>query len=78
MKTAYNSRYVCDNCGKYHSNGSKAQEKCELEMEVKRLRKFETFVKHIYEHSDKSKELENWVMCKICKRSFREIINGNK
>ena len=33
MGLPYN-RYVCDNCGKYHLNGSKAQEKCEKEVEI--------------------------------------------
>ncbi len=36
MSIAYKSRYMCGTCGKYHKNGSKPQEKCELIEEISR------------------------------------------
>lgn len=35
--------------------------------------KFKEFVEHIYNHSDKSIPLEDWVLCKICNKTFKQI-----
>ena len=34
MSLAYKARYLCDGCGAYHANGSKAQAKCEAERDA--------------------------------------------
>ena len=40
------------------------------------LRKCEKFVQHIYNHSDKKVCMEDWVLCKICNKTFKEITDG--
>jgi len=40
------------------------------------LRKYKKFVGHIYNHSDGTQHMEDWVMCKICGKTFAEIVEG--
>ena len=56
-----------------------AMEVMRLEKEVKELRKFRKFVEHICSHSDfkkgdKPQRMEDWVVCKICNKTFSEIV----
>jgi len=41
------------------------------------LRKCEKFVQHIYNHSDKKIHMEDWVLCKICNKTFKQITKGD-
>lgn len=42
------------------------------------LHKYQIFVEHIYNHSDKKVCMEDWVLCKICNKTFKEITDGKK
>jgi len=67
------------------------KERSELIEENIRLLKYKRFVHHIYNHKyeliDKKEphpikvdyiKLEDWVICKICKKTFREIVKDGK
>lgn len=49
--------------------------------EIERLKKYEKFAKHIFEHknsftqpiSEMKKDIDDWVMCKICDKTINEI-----
>lgn len=54
----------------------------ELKKRIQELEKYERFVNHVYSHSDEIDDgkglcLEDWVMCKICNKTFKQIVNGD-
>jgi len=45
----------------------------ELKNQLVENTKFLMFVEHIYHHSDEDMPLEDWVKCKICDKTFKQI-----
>jgi len=46
----------------------------DIEDNLRKLEKYKKFAEHIHSHSDKGMILDDWVVCKICNKTFKEIV----